>query len=690
LIPESAGFRGLENQLYRIQIHEGNFAPTAANGIQVGVPPKFKWSRDNGSVIATWREHGAPLEITIDRLGPGGASGFRPDDWIELTNDHDDLLERGGVIGRVDSIAADTLLLDDPNNTLTPALSPTPKSSATLHSQARRWDSDGARDTAAVIGQSDVTQDGWIRIEDGIEVRFNGGPFRTGSYWTIPARTATLPGTVDSQIDWPLGINDAPLALPAQGPQHRYARLALLQWSGTTWSRTADCRQLFPQLTELTQLQTRGGDGQHGRANHWLPAPLRVAVVRGGFPVAGARVVFSIVPSAVGAVQRGLLNVSQPNENGAVGNSAKSVTVTTDGQGQATAWWFLAPGPAVEELGDVFQRDDAQEVIATLLAPDDNLTGQVARFTARVLDNYTLVAAGGDGQIGWPGETLEIALRARVSDGGRPVGGARVQFSVLNTTFNGQSLNQFTGGAIHASVLPISTTNWPNGNLAQSAIVATDPTGVAQVQWILGNHAELPVQRIEARLLDELAAPTQQATLFTAHHALAKEIGWTAPAILGPHLPPQPTHAQAAFDGIATALGRLGLPLYAVQPRVVHNNNTRPAIEPALNFSLAVLQAIELQALFPVGFSATAAQLAAGFTVFYVAQLGGARLHYGVAGTTTQQTTTLRWVPTQQGRTFIQGDLADNQAPHQIIVELMPSAFGMFGHVQQWTFMLTP
>jgi hypothetical protein len=307
-----------------------------------------------------------------------------------------------------------------------------------------------------------------------------------------------------------------------------------------------------------------------------------------------------------------------------------------------------------------------------------------------VLDNYTLVAAGGDGQIGLPGETLEIALRTRVSDGGRPVPGARVQYSVLNTVFEGQALNQFSGGAIHASVLPISTTNWPSGNQAVSAIVATDNTGVAQVQWILGNHAELPVQRIEARLLDEAGAPTQQATLFTAHHALAKEIGWVQPAILGPHLPSPANHAQAAFDGIATALARLGLALYAIQPKVVHNNNSRPAIHSELNFSLANLQAIELQAMFPVGFSAHAAQLANGFAIFYEAQLGGAGLRYRVAGTTTQSTTTLRWVPTQAGRTFMQNDLAQTPTPHQIIVELMPGAFGMFGHVQQWTFMLTP
>jgi hypothetical protein len=689
LIPESAGFRGLENQLYRIQIHAGNFAPTAANGIQIGAVPSFKWSRDNGSMIATWREHPAPLEITVDRLGPGGAAGFGADNWIELTHDHDDLLERGGVIGRIASVAADTLLLDDPGNTLTPLLSPTPKSSATLHSQVRRWDSAGVRNTAAVLGQTDVTADGWIRIEDGIEVRFSGGPFRSGSHWTIPARTATLPGTLDSQIDWPLGAGDAPLALPAHGPVHRYARLALLQLNGPNWTRIADCRQLFPQLTELTQIQTRGGDGQHGRAGHFLPAPLRVAVVRGGFPVVGARVLFSIVASQNGAVQRGFINASQPNENGAVGNSSKSVIVTTDAQGQATVWWQLGSGPAVEELGDVFQRDDAQEVLATMLAADDNPTGQLARFTARVLDNYMLVAAGGEGQIGQPGETLEIALRARVSDGARPVAGAHVEFRLLDLAFEGAPLNQFSGGSLHASVLPVSTTLWPTGTLAQSAVVATNADGVAQIQWTLGTLTSLGVRSVEARLINEANAPTTQSTLFTAHLAIASEIGWTIPTSLQAHLPNPSNHLQAALEGVATALARLGLPLWAIQPRAVHFDNSRLAINPALTMFLVNLAAIELQALFPVGFNASAAQLAAAVSIWYEHQSGAVNLRYRITGTTTQQGTTARWAPTANGRTFMANDLAQAPVPHLIVVELMPSALGMFGHPQQWSFLLS-
>lgn len=691
VIPESAGFRGLENQLYRIQIHTGNFSPTAANAIAAGVVPDFKWSRDNGSLVAVWREHPAALELVVDRVGPGGAVGLQSNDWVELSSDSDDLLERGGIMARISSVQTDTLLLDDPNNTITPQLSPPPKSSASLHTQVRKWDGTGVRKTSAAANESDVTQDLWIRIEDGIEVRFSGGPFRPGSYWTFAARTATLPGTTDKQIEWP-SVGNVPAAVPAQGPRHAYARLALLQLTGTTWTRVADCRQFFPQLTELTQLLARGGDGQHGRGNHWLPAPLSVAVVRGGFPVEGARVRFELVPSQLN-VQRGSLSSVMPNAQGGAPNLAAAQIVTTDAQGLATVWWRPGSGQNVETPGDTFQRDDIQEVRATLLNVDDSTTTQATRFAARVLDNYVLVAAGGDGQIGWPGETLELALRARVTDGSRAVPGARVRFRVLNREFNGTPLNQFQGGWLHASVLPLSTTPWPSSNVAMEADVATDPSGVAQVQWRLGESTDLPVQRVDAMLVNEFGVPlTAQTTLFSAHHATAREINWVIPPILNPHLPNPSNHLQAALDGVATALARLGLPLFAIVPKLVHNNDSRLPLDPEHGILLSNFKAIELQAVFPVGPTFSAARLAAGFTVTWDAHVGGnaLTLPYHMIGTSTQQGTTLRWTPTNDAKSAVDSNLTQQgQTSALIQLEFSPSAFGMFGSVQRWSFFLT-
>ncbi|MFX8848757.1 DUF6519 domain-containing protein, partial [Acinetobacter baumannii] len=45
ILSPTAAYRGTENQLYRIEIQQGNLG---------GGQATFKWSRDNGSVAARW------------------------------------------------------------------------------------------------------------------------------------------------------------------------------------------------------------------------------------------------------------------------------------------------------------------------------------------------------------------------------------------------------------------------------------------------------------------------------------------------------------------------------------------------------------------------------------------------------------------------------------------------------------
>jgi hypothetical protein len=51
------------------------------------------------------------------------------------------------------------------------------------HPRVRRWDQ---HDGASVQVASN-----WTELEDGIAVCSSGGEFRSGDYWTFPARTAT-------------------------------------------------------------------------------------------------------------------------------------------------------------------------------------------------------------------------------------------------------------------------------------------------------------------------------------------------------------------------------------------------------------------------------------------------------------------------------------------------------------------
>ncbi|MEK8172942.1 DUF6519 domain-containing protein [Streptomyces sp. M19] len=70
-----ARYRGPENQLYRVEVHEGGTAQDAT----------FKWSRENGSVLlpvdeldGTWAELGS--------LGGDDKLGLNVGDWVEFTD----------------------------------------------------------------------------------------------------------------------------------------------------------------------------------------------------------------------------------------------------------------------------------------------------------------------------------------------------------------------------------------------------------------------------------------------------------------------------------------------------------------------------------------------------------------------------------------------------------------------------
>ena len=97
----------------------------------------------------------------------------------------------------------------------------------------RRW---GQRAGATIPVATD-----WVELEDGIEVRFSEGEFRSGDYWTMPARPAT------GSIEWP---EDR----PPDGIEHRLCPLALVTW-GHAKNRfkptIRDCRRHFSPLTEV-------------------------------------------------------------------------------------------------------------------------------------------------------------------------------------------------------------------------------------------------------------------------------------------------------------------------------------------------------------------------------------------------------------------------------------------------------
>ncbi|HUG29455.1 MAG TPA: DUF6519 domain-containing protein [Candidatus Limnocylindria bacterium] len=243
-VPPAAGYRGLENQLYRVEVHTGGPVGTAT----------FKWSRDNGTV-ASRVTHINPSRdrITVESLGRDDVLSFHDGEWVEVTDDWRELhglagdLRRIAPAGGVDRTAR-TLTFEA---ALTAGLFPVDGQQATdpgRNTRVRRWDQGGVihaedgsehdnLDTSGV-GEILIPPAGTrLFLEHGILVEFDlaedGGAFHVGDYWCFAARTA------DASIEI---LDDA----PPLGIHHHYARLAVVTFP----DEETDCRTLWPPIAE--------------------------------------------------------------------------------------------------------------------------------------------------------------------------------------------------------------------------------------------------------------------------------------------------------------------------------------------------------------------------------------------------------------------------------------------------------
>lgn len=202
-----AGYQGLENQLYRIEIHQGGDETTAT----------FKWSRENASIVAAVTSYSGTNAqmIFVDSLGRDANLGFAANQWVEIsddTNEFGDTPNQPGQLCRISSVSAAGQPPSITFTTTVPAVDPT------KNARVRRWDQPGTG-TAGDMPLSTTTP---IDIENGIQVTFTAGTYKSGDYWLIPARTAS--GT----IDWPpCGSDGKPCQSAANIPVYT-APLALI------------------------------------------------------------------------------------------------------------------------------------------------------------------------------------------------------------------------------------------------------------------------------------------------------------------------------------------------------------------------------------------------------------------------------------------------------------------------------
>lgn len=236
ILPPGAGYVGLENQLYRVEIHQGGVLGTD--------PVTFKWSRDNGSVVKAIEKIPNTTDYTVHETGPDDVLGLANGQWVEQV---DDVVDLHGIARDLFQFQMDPV---------TGAVTLNFPVDEARHPQLRRWDSDGEVDIPfPPVG------DGWIDLENGIQVRFEAGTYRTGDYWLIPART------VLGDIEWPRNGAAQPVPQLRRGIRHEYCRIGVLKVQGSTLE-VEDCRPLFPPLNELKSTSscctfTVGDDVKH-------------------------------------------------------------------------------------------------------------------------------------------------------------------------------------------------------------------------------------------------------------------------------------------------------------------------------------------------------------------------------------------------------------------------------------------
>jgi hypothetical protein len=468
-IGASGGYQRLENQLYRVQVHDGPDAAstTAPDGT-------FLWSRDNGCVVAGIGAlelvDAGNAVLTLDRLGRDEELSFRAGQLLELTSRDRELRGLPGFLAD----AGPPTGFDLPVAWRGTA----PAALAALGAApiVRRWEGGPAPITA------DLTD-----LEGGVRVRFpTGGRARTGDYWQIPARTVRLAyglAQVSGTIEWPPGPGDD-VEQPPAGIDHHVTPLAVLVRSGGLWSTGSDCRLLFPALTGLVSLDEVGGDGQEAMPGDPLPETVRVAVRNGGLPLAGAAVQFTA--SDTGALAA---------ESDPTATDPATLAVTTSPDGVAQVRWRLAPaGPTTQTLTARRLDDHARPVdVAVVVTGRLSVAREVAwdppkcrRFAgtrtvqdalATLVANRELRLLGGDGQsVTAVDEVVGRPVRVLVSDGCGPVAGA---------TVGALAGSEFTGFGL---VAPAREGDLAPGTLGgtgatERASVQTGPGGVAAFWW---------------------------------------------------------------------------------------------------------------------------------------------------------------------------------------------------------------
>lgn len=597
VVPQGADYRGLENQLYRVEVHRPGAVDTppanpATAGVGVTADPSdprivvaagdtwevgdtvllyptaanprlvptvaqvalrsapnnrtltlsagfamdatdgarirkiagatYKWSRDNGIAVTrvTGLDNGNLSRITVDSLGPDEVLGFRSGDWVEISADQVELNGESGLLAQVERVenAARVVVLRAPFPGMTAA-----QLQQAINPKLRRWDGFG------IVGPGKEPQ-GYQELEDGVQVRWEDGPFRAGDYWLIPARTATA-SDQGGTVEWPKENADHGVARPPLGIHHHFCRLATIDVTQTSTTVLSDCRCLFAPLSELRPLAYVSGAGQEAMPDYSIAGhkpelglPLVVGVGNGHCG-GGAKVRFKI------GLGGGDVTATQGSYPGA-GQTEVEVPVAADGT--ARCWWRLGGGvqdqtvtatllELVDKVANVWLPVHGPVIFNASLSVATRVAYLPATGCAPMADQDTVQSAidrlrdlvriypdGGDGQEARPGQQVPCPLRVLVASTCGPVANRQVEFKISDG-----------GGTLKAVNAPSGTAG------AATVTVTTDAQGVARANWTLGANG---CQSVTASLLAvsngiPLAEPSR--AVFTATVSRAAEVEYT-------------------------------------------------------------------------------------------------------------------------------------------------------------------
>jgi|GEM_PF-795762 len=298
-------YKRLENQLYRVEVHAPGTVTSAT----------FKWSRDNGTVVTGFTLADGRT-LVVDQPGRDQLLSFASGQTVEVIDRKRELLGQPGDLFTVARVEGNKLILDASGPAVVAANYGTGV-------KVRRWDSDGA------VTFTGLDADGYLALEDGVQIRLTGNDFRTGDYWLIPART------VLGDVEWPQ-VGGLPEARPPHGIVHHRCPLAIATKGTASWS-IIDCRNPFVPLTQVISMYYVAGDGQTATPDPLnlgalltLPQVPTVGVSRGNQPVVGAQVRFTV---ALGG-----------------GQIVGLTTVPTNQFGLAACQWRLTSTDPVQQL----------------------------------------------------------------------------------------------------------------------------------------------------------------------------------------------------------------------------------------------------------------------------------------------------------------------------------------------------